>query len=286
MKKGILGLIGSIFNSSVGANILSAENGHTATIEINNLSVVKSQVKKSQKLIVEQIHSEFNKASDNAIAESKKILGQLPDISDDADILERIGFANAKSVVQNKQVKESKINAQYLAAIVLYWQQKLPTHKFITADQVTEICEKYGLVWGGIGLYKGEVPSKNVKEMSIFHSNNPITIEDRRYCKQYRNYNFPFSTSSNVEIPYSQFKLVDAAVQRGMREVEEHFYEDKQYMICAPEKDMHVDRSRVDSKTKMLVDDDPIVLYPVRGGYIVVSAWGAESEIVINEKMN
>lgn len=63
------------------------------------------------------------------------------------------------------------------------------------------------------------------------------------------------------------------------------------FMICAPQKDM--DTSDMKIQNRMLVNekeplDDPIVLKAVKGGYLIVTAWGNEASdpLVVNEINN
>ena len=241
-----------------------SDRNNAATLD----SLIPIQVE-PKKTIVEQIHSEFNNASDNAIIEAKKILNSIPKTSEDIETLGKIGFTNAKSVLLNRHARQSRSNAESEAKAILYWQQNLPTHKFIMEKQIIEICEKYGLVWGSISRYIGDIPAKNIKEINNFHLNNPVKKEDRRIIS-FENYdpeNIWMATTFLLSFPPK---------------------EDADYKICAPVKDMQMYNSHIDDKTKQVVDDDPIVLYPVKDGYIIVSAWGGESndEKVVNQKMN
>lgn len=55
--------------------------------------------------------------------------------------------------------------------------------------------------------------------------------------------------------------------------------------ICAPVKDMETKGTR---RKGHRIYDDPVVLQPVNGGYLVVTAWGNEAsdENVINHNQN
>jgi hypothetical protein len=63
--------------------------------------------------------------------------------------------------------------------------------------------------------------------------------------------------------------------------------------ICAPKKDMDTKGlSKVGALlsvvTQFTAPKDPVVLRPVKGGYLILAAWGDEAsdEIVVNHKMN
>ena len=58
--------------------------------------------------------------------------------------------------------------------------------------------------------------------------------------------------------------------------------------ICAPLKDMEVKSNQKVKGYKIMDIPDPVVLQPVRGGYLIVCAWGDEAsdEIVVNQQMN
>jgi hypothetical protein len=63
---------------------------------------------------------------------------------------------------------------------------------------------------------------------------------------------------------------------------------DGSFQICAPLKDMEIPKNKKLVGHKIINIPDPVVLQPVRGGYLIVCAWGNESsdEMVVNQKMN
>ena len=71
-------------------------------------------------------------------------------------------------------------------------------------------------------------------------------------------------------------------------ETKTEVYEKPPFSICAPIKDFDTERLRIKDGYKLCEIPDPIVLQPVKGGYLVVSKWGLEASdgIVVNQQMN
>jgi hypothetical protein len=73
------------------------------------------------------------------------------------------------------------------------------------------------------------------------------------------------------------------------------YYDKKEFAIAAPLKDFNVDDMELtkgELKRKPVVDEDPIVLQPVRYGgkthFLIVTAWGDEASdpLVLNQNHN
>jgi len=250
---------------------------------------------KTMNAIVEEIHDMFNTASDRAVTVAQEIMASKAPVRSDAEALRALGFRQAAPVVLAEKEHSRTKMAQEESDIVMYYQQRYPGYKFILEKQVQEICKKYNLVCGAVARYKGDVPSKNVQEITQFNMCNPIHPEDRTYVRTYPNSISGPSTSSYEEYQRYIQKIEDR--QKGAEEISIHMWhlsmyesivtENKSYNICAPLKDMDMSKAQLQGY-KVMDIPDPVVLYPVRGGAIVVSKWGieAEDETVINQKMN
>jgi hypothetical protein len=125
-----------------------------------------------------EIHEKFNTASDVLLAEAKKILATAVVIDEDkVDRLNALGFSRSNDVVKGHDDKLQKEEARANAELISKYRFKYPTSKFITENQVKEICKKYGLLLGTVDKFTGFVPEKNLKEIEAF---KPIDAEDAR----------------------------------------------------------------------------------------------------------
>lgn len=185
-------------------------------------------------LTAKDIHSDF-------IAEANV----LSDDSNKACQLAKLGFTNAKNAL--------KINKFHLMESE-YFKQHYPLNKYLTYEQIQNLCSKYGLVFGRAEQYIGDIPDKNLKEISNFK----VRKEDVERIA--------------FDMLYQQTK------EFGLIE----------FFICAPLKDMKLRHNeRVDSRG-FVVQDDPIVIKPAYYGGLIISMWGDEASDsqVINEINN
>lgn len=231
--------------------------------------------------IVYKIHKEFNTASQRLLNEANEILAKYSGVdTSKGQRLANAGFSSTKETTLHLQVEKEKRIAKENAERVFYCAQKY-LHKFITEDQVKAVCEKYGLLCGSVSDFIGFVPDKNLKEIENFKINVDDIKIDWRIEHNYIG-------SSN---PHS-FRTYDSALEYKNQIDSENklrlgVYKKYCFKICAPLKDFNITRKRVSGYN--LIEDDPIVLAPVKGGgYLIVTAWGDEASdpIVVNSKMN
>ena len=121
----------------------------------------------TKRSIVEQIHHEFNTASDNALAEATAILSGVSNNSH-LFTLHELGFKNAKGVQSYISSNGTINDYKRMCGIITSYQYQYPNYKFITESDVERICKKYKLGCAPVECYKGEVPAKNVKDISNF----------------------------------------------------------------------------------------------------------------------
>jgi len=250
--------------------------------------------KEKVEAIIKEIHNEFDTAGDKLLVEANKILNGSYDI-EKGERLQRLGFTRSKAAVDADTVKKLKSEKKKEAETVEYFRTFYPHNKFITEELVKKICEKYNLVFGDINYYKGDVPEKNISEIESFK----LREEDKDDCYDYESYS-DISNLLGMQDRSSLFNLrsIDAErmYQRAMMRQQMPRYgatpngkkEQKGFKICAPENDFDM-RHMIRSGHKIeLHIPDPIVLQPVKGGYLIVSKWGIESEddSLVNEINN
>jgi len=217
--------------------------------------------------LVQEIHNDFDNASDFLLQEAKKFLQQ----EDYMEGLRKLGFEKVPEV----QEYEKKKTMKRMVETTLYYKERYPFHKFIIEDMVKTICDKYDLYCGQSFNFVGSIPDKNIKEILDFK----LKDEDRPES----NDGVFFSWGSGSE-DFSRLFLLDGKWNEN--KIESRGSKHVFLRICA-------DKSQFDLSNITIIDGyklipDPIVLQPVKGGYLVVTKWGNEAsdEIVVNEKMN
>lgn len=267
---------------------------------------------------VMEIHHEFETAADKLLEEAKSIIQEAAtkDV-DKVSRLEKLGFKQVNQVTQLKPLLQKAELSKEQVELLKYYKHKYPFNKFITEEQVKIICHKYNLVCGDVSRFTGFVPEKNLREIENFklkerEANSLSSISFKRfsdsiegiilefyngeirrhggwyhiYKKGDKNdYNYAFQ-SEDGELFYGNDhkNLFDLQKYNSL-----HFRIEKGYKICAPVKDMDI--SGLDLKNGYKLEKhipDPVVLQPVKGGYLILTAWGDEASdpLVVNEINN
>lgn len=199
--------------------------------------------------IVDQIHADFDTAIDSFMKDVNGLINQH--LIDQGDRLRRLGFAGSQQAEQSRSMK----NMAEVSIAAKDYSVRYPHHKFITPQLVEQICKKWGLIIGPVGSFIGRVPEKNIQDMENF------VLQKR---DMYSGWSLPHV--------FNQLRF---------------FYNDDTPMfICAPAKDFNQKGMKV-SGVKLEIED-PIVLQPVKHGYLIVTKWGPEASdpALINEQSN
>ena len=240
-----------------------------------------------------EIHNEFNTAADRILEEANQILkeNEQKDFQK-IDRLKALGFTKANQVVDLEPIREKMNLSKEQIELINYYKVEYPFNKFITSEQVEQICKKYGLVYGDVSLYKGFVPEKNLKEIESFKlkkQDTPyLTVYDRQdnmigtilekdcddkltaYFKRTLD-NFIYITESdgrpvNYSFPvphYEKYKHLSFVKARK---------EKPSLKICAPLKDMDTSGMNLTNGFKLEKEiPDPVVLQPVNQGFLIVT---------------
>lgn len=266
--------------------------------------------------VVDRIHRDFDAANEVALAEAEAFLEKCKNVPQEkADNLELVGFVKSKEVTRIRESMDTLKLQQKTVELIGRYRVEYPNYKFILPQQVDEICDKYGLVMGGVGDFTGFVPEKNLQDIVRFKKtfkSNSWVVYDWRYGR-----NVGVIDMSNYEVrrsgDYEHFYWIgegddpSGRTKHFQRNVgEAGFYADgiidgrridltmsgcrltePTFMICGPLKDFDMKGKRVVGN-RLLNIPDPVVLYPVEGGFIIVTAWGDEASdpIVVNQEMN
>lgn len=229
--------------------------------------------------VIAEIHNEFDTAGEKLLQEAKAIIAETD--CDKGERLKSLGFSSAKPVQESNVAKMNK----KLAETIEYYRQYYPHNKFITEAVVEAICKKYNLLCGQVSSYIGDVPEKNVREMESFKLHKEDMIR-RSNIDDYHD------MSLRNRMRHSQMMSLGLLAQISQQSYDYSppqkvtYYEYKEpFKICAPQTDFEMSYLRKDGY-KLI--PDPIVLQPVKGGYLIVTKWGLEAsdESLVNETHN
>lgn len=245
-----------------------------------------------------EIHNEFNTAADRILEEANQILKESEQKDfQKVDRLKALGFVKCNQVAELDPLKE-KINlSKEQIELVNYYKVQYPFNKFITTEQVEQICKKYGLLYGDVSLYKGFVPEKNLKEIESFK----LKKEDTPYLTVYdRQGNMigaiPKKDCDDVLIAFLErssddfIYITELNGQRLNYNFHVPHYEKYKHLsfvrankekpslkICAPLKDMDTTGMNLIDGFKLEKEiPDPVVLQPVNQGFLIVTMWADE----------
>jgi hypothetical protein len=252
--------------------------------------------------IIAAIHNEFDTAADVLLVEMEQYNKTVPEPNaSKIDRLKSLGFRKAKEVKEGQQVLEEKLANVEKMNTIKYYQQNYPLNKFITETQVEGICKKYGLVMGKVSDYTGFVPESKLallekfklKQGDIYESSGdyyyPSSVTEsmetvRRHVDLYEQNLRRMLSGAGATYP-SGYPSGEVIIPTGhfgsggyVPKPKELKKQAPAYMICAPQKDF--DMAGKELKKFKLVDKpvpDPVVLQPVKGGYLIVCAWGDEA---------
>ena len=232
-----------------------------------------------------------------------------------ADFLTNIGFVDSIATRIYKDISENS------ETIKLY-KDKYPFHKFIFKSQLMRICEKYDLYVRDPEFFIGDIPTKNIDDMRSFMIDPFDVFDIKMYDEK------DYEVFKRVEGIFDMYKLNSTKITlkrffqclEGLPRINRHdilmstfdidddtkidFLGDdirrflSKSLEIAAVKTMFNPRAFERSEARILneaeleaksqVDLDPIVLMKVKGGYLVITAWGDEAndELVVNQTLN
>jgi hypothetical protein len=197
---------------------------------------------KSNVELIEDIHNEVYSAHDLLLKEAENILNKPIDESKIKDYqnLIKLGFDNEKNIKEHKEEVQKIEQSKKTKQTIDYYSFKYPFNKFINEESVIRICNKYGLLLTDVNRFIGGIPEINQKEIINFKI-------DKK------------------DLPYSYSKESEYTSGTGL-------------FIIATRDQLNMKSARVQGhKLVDIVKEDPIVLQPVKEGYLIVSAWGIEA---------
>jgi hypothetical protein len=212
------------------------------TILPKNTNIDPSFDEKSNVQLIEDIHNEVYSAHELLLKEAKSILEIPIDESKAQDYqkLMNLGFNSEKNISDYKEEVKKIEESKKIKSTIEYYSFKYPFNKFINEDSVIKICNKYGLLLTDVNRFIGSIPETNQKEIINFKVDK-------------------------MDLLYSYSKDSEYTTGTGL-------------FIVATRDQLNMKSARVQGhKLVDIVKEDPIVLQPVKNGYLIVSAWGIEA---------
>ena len=306
-------------------------------------------MEKTSHELIREIHWSFDSAADSILKESLTVIEKIKEgEKEDFDKIKKLkdkGFPQCGNVTNVRELNERRQQLSEMTKIVEFWSVNYPQYKFVTDEQVKNICKKYGLVNVVSHRFKGEIPMKNVDEILNFEiktihksfitmSSDMLnltqvpdssiisydtlvqdSVEFEADCQQRIDgidsaIKIQKNESELVRLRMSRDKYTTAKyklkqiVQNNLPSEYEEMWKNSAFLvcvsykhsyprievpftICAPESDFQLMSNERFADGKIVLDD-PIVLYKVKGGSLVVSKWGLEGEDseLVNQQMN
>lgn len=231
--------------------------------------------------------------------------------------LQTIGFTNSIATRIYNGVSDSQ-------HLINEYKLVYPNYKFILQAQLERVLEKYNLYQRDCQYFMGDIPEKNIKDIQNFKVKIDDFSDDLREMMLGENASYRYNYLLRVKIDSIYYRDRDLLkflppIESFMRKITfdptskldvdiviealDSFKQlggNRDYSpltICAVESLFNEDawkqgKQRIIGKKeiepKSQVDLDPIVLFEVKGGYLIVTAWGDESndELIFNESLN
>lgn len=265
----------------------------------NLLKPIKKETNNSYPKEVLEIHHEFESASDKLLKEANDIINSQPVVNvSKISILKSLGFSQIKEVQESTKILTKTELSKEQIELVNYYKHNYPFNKFITEEQVKTICHKYNLVCGDVSRFKGFVPEKNVNEITRFKLKSVDVIKyvvkgpkGEFYIKKedIKSEILNWLIKNDYDNTYVEYSDGDINVKGGEAKFGKYakvYAESPSLKICAPVKDMDISGLELVEGYKLEKKHipDPVVLQPVKGGYLILTAWGDEAsdELVVN----
>jgi len=291
--------------------------------KLNQVSTVNVEVlgkpseKHSYPEEVIMIHNEFDNAAEELLKQAFEVLDNTSKVNiKKAKRLAFLGFTNSVSVQEGLIFQKTKEFTEQQIQMVNNYKRIYPNNKFITVDQVKQICSKWGLVMAELGCFKGFVPEKNLQDIEAFAHRYKILNKKQYLCEDgstidmtgtvikaeggyyhfFNENNFHINGKVPTITGEYAFQSNDGINFYGRGIINNIHYSlttnSKRFnienrinplSICAPLKDMDVEGQTLkngfffEKKMAPVHVPDPVVLYKVEHGYIIVTVWGDEA---------
>ncbi len=271
-----------------------SDQAKDAYSRLNPVVTDKISARVSPNETVANIHRDFDEATQRLLNNANDILNKEIDI-EKGKSLSAVGFKSVPSAIDASTIHEIKNKSKSVLESVLYFQQHYPNNKFITEDVVQDICKKYGLLFSDSSKFISEIPDKNAKEICDFKLRDEdkiiLTGMTEKRKSDHHEYEVNLWVNNDFDIKIYSYSF---DYDRHQYVTEKDFsvgatkYHVYPFKVVASLKDFDTTNMRITAGYKLENIPDPVVLQPVKGGYLIVSKWGLEANdpLLTNEKHN
>lgn len=224
----------------------------------------------------QQLNADVNSVQELLLLEAKRILAKTytEDEIKTLDELKSLGFKNTQEQKAYEDWKRAQKVTEYSKAY--------PMNKFITEGAVKDICEKYGLLLANVGDYQSDIPMDNQKAIVNFK----VKKEDVDNILAFTWPMFPdFLETERIGMMISRprrnaldsfYFLGTDPINEPVKPKKTEWVKAKNLKVIAPPSKLNLAGKEIVGHC--LIDKDPIVLQPVKDGYLIVTAWGFEAK--------
>lgn len=238
------------------------------------------------KITAKEVHEDFYNEAKSLLAPIEE---EVKRKSDRAKMLNETGLRSVSDYIECSDAAEklsSRGNAEYYAG-------KYPNYKFISRNQIARLCKKYGLFFGEVSKYIGDIPQKNLNDLKI-------ELDMLDFESIYTNH-IGHQSTSHFEMRYGKDFLQNVIAAKGEQikvghiksehseyDVLAHVSKYHKFSIAAQPSMFKIEKYDKVEDGVFIVDKDPIIFCEVNYGYLIITAWGDETNIpeIVNEKMN
>lgn len=240
---------------------------------------------------IAMVHNEFETAGEKLYQEALGIINSTKLLNEEKVIrLQKLGFTATKEVVDAQKTLNERKLSEEMVETIKYYRDRYPLNKFITEDQIKEICKKYGLIYGKVSSYTGFVPQSSLDKMESCVIKDEDVPWTAVYMGIYSRSDRAMSRNDIAEWKKEHDDIDANADFISFSSSSQDIERSREFLIAAPQKDFNIsDKQKVnDFKIVNKPIPDPVVFAPVIGGYLIVTAWGDEASdpLVQNEIVN
>lgn len=282
-------------------------------VQPETIKSVSIDVHIDPKLLIQEIHNAFDNAEDELLCTAKKILQELQvdDVAkmiEKAKLLKEIGFTGNPAVEKASVLIKKEAVMKQAADMITYYKQEYPFQKFLSTEQLDNICKKYNLIYAPIKHYTEDVPKKNLLEIKNAKQLKREDICDRSSFIKVSASNFSNECPSHIKQKLINGVEIDFIENRttfgwgSLSTILRHnydssigsnyfTYEQKDWQIktiirtglfiAAPKNHFNLTGLSKEGlgffDVEIINMDDPIVFRYVKGGVQVLSKWGLEA---------
>lgn len=253
-------------------------------------------------ITAKEIHNEIYLSGDDLVKVLNEQIADYVEIEIDpvraerAKMLKDCGFENHPDLINFEKVKEGIDKERQLIKekkedliLIDEFNSMYPDCKIVHADDLQKICKKYGLQLAPVTYYTGELPDKNLKEISKFFNREPNQFSHQAFVSSYTS----MRQSNPTEISWKSWQAVKKQYESETKRsligtrfhrnfnsiISMHSIEKKPLEICCLSKDLAPNWQYL-KQLKELIKEDPIVFVRHNKFAIIISAWGAEAKDV------